>query len=134
MDKYYKPGEQIQGYSIIKLMGEGRYGIAYLAQSPDSNKVVIKQLKNKMLKETRAKLFYEEELLKKLDAPYFPKFIGKFNLSQSEGYILEYMEGEIFEDLLVQDGYKFTKKEIYEVAFKLLDLVRILQTDRKSVV
>ena len=31
MDKYYKRNEIVNGYSIIKIIGEGRYGIAYLA-------------------------------------------------------------------------------------------------------
>lgn len=127
MDKYYKPGEQISGYSIIKLIGEGRYGIAYLAEDHQSHKYVIKQLKRKMLDETREKSSYEEKILRQLSAPCFPKFIDRFSLPLAEGYIMEYMEGRIFEDLLVEDGYRFTKKEIYEVGFKLLDLIAILQ-------
>ena len=127
MDKYYKPGEQIQGYSITQLIGEGRYGIVYLAETYDSKKVVIKQLKPKMLNSTREKLFYEEALLKKLDSPCFPKFIQKFKHSGQEGYILEYIKGRVFEDLLAQDDHHFTKQEIYEVAFKILDLIAILQ-------
>lgn len=50
MDKHYRPGEKINDYTIIKIIGEGRYGIVYLAQDTDFNKVVIKQLKEDMLK------------------------------------------------------------------------------------
>ena len=45
MDKYYKPGEQINGYSITEMLAEGRYGIVYLAESHESKKYIIKQLK-----------------------------------------------------------------------------------------
>ena len=65
MDKYFKKGEKLEGYTITKLIGQGRYGIAYLATNDKGEKYVIKQLKKKMLKETREKLFYEESILKK---------------------------------------------------------------------
>ena len=126
MDKYFKKGEKLEGYTITKLIGQGRYGIAYLATNDKGEKCVIKQLKKKMLKETRKKLFYEESILKRLDDPKFPKFISKFKDKYREGYILEYAEGKVFEDLLVKDGYVFSKGEIYEVASKLLDLVDVL--------
>ncbi|WP_242851407.1 hypothetical protein [Clostridium sp. DMHC 10] len=45
MDRYYKTGEKINGYSILKVIGEGRYGIVYLAANDKREKRVIKQLK-----------------------------------------------------------------------------------------
>ncbi len=127
MDKYYKPGEQINGYFITEVVGEGRYGIAYLAEDHELKKYIIKQLKKNMVKKTKEKLFYEEVLLKKLDYPCFPKFIEKFDLPGVKGYILEYMEGQIFEDLLMDDNRHFTRKEIYEIAFNMIDIIAILQ-------
>lgn len=126
MDKYLKKNSKVKGYTIIKLIGEGRYGIAYLAVNDEGEKYVIKQLKKKMLKETREKLFYEESILSKLDDPRFPKFISKFKNKYREGYILEYIEGKIFEDLITRDRHVFSKEEIYEIATKLFDLVEIL--------
>ncbi|NRT87089.1 hypothetical protein [Clostridium beijerinckii] len=49
MDRYYNINEIINGYSIIKVIGEGRYGIAYLAINDKGEKFVIKQLKEDML-------------------------------------------------------------------------------------
>lgn len=126
MDKYFKKNSKVKGYTIVKLIGEGRYGIAYLAINDDGEKCVIKQLKKKMLKETRKKIFYEENILNKLDAPQFPKFISKFKDKYREGYILEYIDGEVFEDLIINDGHVFSKDEIYGIATKLFDLVEIL--------
>lgn len=127
MDRYYRPGERIKEYSIIKIIGEGRYGIVYLAKNKYSKKFVIKQLKKDMLKTTRNKLFYEEELLRRLDSPNFPKFIEKFQTKDAEGYVLEYMSGTVFEDLIIRDDYQFTKQEIYEIADKILEIIEVLQ-------
>ena len=48
MDKYYKPGDKVKSeYTISREIGEGRYGIVYLAKNDNDEKVVIKQLKKK---------------------------------------------------------------------------------------
>ena len=62
MDKYFKPNDMVNGYRVIKIIGQGRYGIAYLAKNNQGEKCVIKQLKSKMLNVTRDKLFYEEDM------------------------------------------------------------------------
>jgi len=127
MDKYYEPNEMVNGYSIIKLIGEGRYGIVYLATNERNETFVMKQLKKETLDQTREKLFYEEQILQALKSPKFPKFISKFNNENCEGYILEYIEGKVFEDLLVRDRYQFSKDEIYNIGSQLLELIGELQ-------
>ena len=129
MDKYYKSKEKVNGYSILKIIGEGRYGIVYLAIDDKYQKCVIKQLKTEMLEETRKKLFYEEQILQELNNPKFPKFISKFKDEYREGYILEYIEGRVFEDLLVRDRYKFSKAEIYKIGSQLLEMVELLHNN-----
>lgn len=126
MDRYYKTGEKVNGYSVLKMIGKGRYGIAYLAINDKHEKCVIKQLKKDMLQDTRKKLFYEEKILKGLDNPKFPKFISKFKDEDREGYLLEYIDGKVFEDLLAVDKYEFSKDEIYKIGLQLLELVEIL--------
>lgn len=129
MDKYYSTNEIVNGYSILDVIGEGRYGIAYLAINDKYEKCVIKQLKEDMIETTREKLFYEEKILQDLNNPKFPKFISKFKDEYRECYILEYVEGTVFEDLLVRDGYEFNKNEIYEIGSQLLELVEILHNN-----
>ncbi|WP_324823730.1 protein kinase domain-containing protein [Sinanaerobacter sp. ZZT-01] len=127
LNRYYKINETVNGYSILKTIGEGRYGIVYLAINDKDEKCIIKQLKKEMLEETRKKLFYEKQILQELDNPKFPKFISEFKDEYSEGYILEYIQGKVFEDLLAEDMYEFSKSEIYTICSQLLELVEILQ-------
>lgn len=127
MDNYYKKKESVNGYSIIKRLGQGRYGIVYLAINEKNEKVIIKQLKKEMLEETKTKLFYEQKTLDRLNNyPSFPKFISKFKEGDREGYILEYIEGTVLEDLIYRKGYQFNRDEIYQVAIKVLDIMEIL--------
>lgn len=125
MDKYYNPGEIISGYSIIKIIGQGRYGIVYLVENKNFERYILKQLKNNMLEETKEKLFYEQEILNKLNDSRFPKFISLIE-EEITGYVLEYIEGIVFEDLLIRKIYNFSKKEIYNIADQLLDIIELL--------
>jgi serine/threonine-protein kinase len=126
MDKYFTVNEKVNGYSILKIIGEGRYGIAYLAIDDRNQKCIIKQLKNEMLEQSREKLFYEEQVLRHLDRPNFPKFLSKFKDEYREGYILEYIEGNVFYDLLVNHRYQLDKEKIYKIGSQLLDMVEFL--------
>jgi serine/threonine protein kinase len=128
IDKYYEINDIVNEYRIKKVLGEGRYGIVYLAEDKSDEKFIIKQLKKDMLLLTREKLFYEETILKSLNYPFFPKFVSKFNDKFREGYILEYIEGSVMEDLLTETSYVFTKDEIYHVCRQLLVLVEVLHS------
>lgn len=125
-DVYYKENDIVNGYSILQIIGEGRYGIAYLAINHKNEKCIIKQLKKEMLDKTREKLFYEELILQSLNSSNFPKFISKFRDDYREGYQLEYIEGIVFDDLLTKEGYTFSKPDIYRFGGQLLELIEIL--------
>ncbi|MGL4772957.1 MAG: protein kinase family protein [Clostridium sp.] len=126
-DKLYKKGQRCNGYEIVKVIGEGRYGIAYLGKNREGSKVVIKQLKKNMLYEVREKIKFEKEILRLLNNEAFPKFITSFEDEGRRGYILEYKEGRTFEEIIYSEEYVFTRKEIYSVCKKLLNIIHILE-------
>ena len=109
IDKHHIPGENIMDYTIIKIIGEGRYGIAYLCE------------KNK------EKLFYEEEIMKLFDDKRFPKFIEKFDYDDTKYYVIEFVEGKDFYEILYFDEYEFDRDEIYDIAEKILNIIITLQ-------
>jgi serine/threonine protein kinase len=129
MDKYYRVNDKVNGYySIQKMIGEGRYGIAYLAINDKYEKFVIKQLKREMLEQSREKLFYEEQTLRHLDNPKFPKFISRFKDYDREGYILEYIDGQVIYDLLRKYEYQFSRSEIYSIGSQLIEMAELLHS------
>lgn len=129
MENYYKVNDRVNGYLVRKNIGEGRYGIAYLVTNDQNEQYVLKQIKKESNKETNENLFYEEKTLRSLDYSYFPKFISKFEDKYGECYVLEYIDGTVFEDLIVEDKHIFSKDEIYNVGSQLLELVEILQNN-----
>ncbi|WP_097004192.1 protein kinase family protein [Lacrimispora amygdalina] len=126
MDKYYQPGESLNGYTILNKIGEGRYGIVYLAENSNLKKCIIKQLKKDTLKTSKTKLYYEQEILKSINNPKFPAFIEKLEVEDIQAYVLEYISGKVFEDLLFNDAYVFSKVQIYKIATQLLEIIAIL--------
>ena len=92
MDKYFNRNDIVNGYKIVTMIGQGRYGIAYLATNKFGQKCVVKQLRNEMLKITRDSVIYEERILKTLNSSRFPKFISEFRDEFRQGYLLEFIE------------------------------------------
>ncbi|MDD4844326.1 MAG: protein kinase [Anaerotignum sp.] len=127
MANYFERGEQIEDYSILDILGEGRYGIVYLAENTKEEKCIIKLLKKEMLKSSKKKLFYEQEILKRLNSSKFPKFIEYLEIDNLPAYVLEYIPGIVFEDLLADDSYMFSKAQIYEIAAQLIEIISVLQ-------
>lgn len=121
------PGEIIKDYTIIKIIGEGRYGIAYLCEKNENEKYVIKQLKEDMAEKSKEKLFYEEDIMKCLDDKRFPKFIERFDYDNTKYYVVEFINGKDFYDLLTFDEYEFSTNEIYDIAQKILNIIIALQ-------
>lgn len=126
MDTYYNNNDNVFGYKILGIIGEGRYGIAYLAIDSKGNKVVIKQLKEEMLETSRKKVIYEFKTLRAIDNPYVPKVITAFKDNDKEGYILEYIKGDTLYNVISIDDYRFTRDDIYYVCIKLLDIMESL--------
>lgn len=126
MDTYYNNNDNVFGYKILEIIGEGRYGIAYLAIDSKGNKVVIKQLKEEMLETSRKKVIYEFKTLRAIDNPYVPKVITAFKDNDKEGYILEYIKGDTLYNVISIDDYRFTRDDIYYVCKRLLDIMESL--------
>lgn len=40
---------------------------------------------------------------------------------------MEFKAGNVFEDLILEDGWMFSRKEIYQITYGLLDIIKYLQ-------
>ena len=117
----------IKSYTIIKIIGEGRDGITYLCEKNTNDKYVIKQLKKDMMEKSKDKLFYEEEIMKSLNDKKFPKFIEKFDYDDTKFYVIQFVQGKDFYELLYFDEHEFSRNEIYDIAQKILKIIITLQ-------
>lgn len=124
-DKIYKPFEQIDKYTLEKIIGEGRYGICYQV-SFEQKLFILKQLKRGMLKKAGVKVRYEEEILLSLQHESIPRFVERLECQDFCGYVLEFKEGRTFEDIIYLDKHVFIREEIYRIGVQLLGIVKYL--------
>jgi serine/threonine-protein kinase len=126
-DRIYLPQQKIGDYSILKIIGEGRYGICYQVFEGQQF-YVLKQLKRGMLKKVVGKVHFEEIILKELNHQSIPRFIKQVDQEGFYGYVIEYKEGRTFEDIICHDGYVFDRKEIYQVGKQIIDILKYLHS------
>lgn len=79
------------------------------------------------MEKSKDKLFYEEEIMKSLDDKKFPKFIEKFDYEDTKFYVIQFVQGKDFYELLSFDEYEFNRNEIYDIAEKILKIIITLQ-------
>lgn len=70
----HSPGHLIGKYKVIKLIGEGRFGVCYLVNL-DSNQYILKEIKPKTIKKSGNKIKCEQEILSYIDHPSIPKIV-----------------------------------------------------------
>lgn len=123
--KIYSPGCLLGGYKVIRLIGEGRFGICYLVNL-DSKQYVLKEIKPKAIKKGGSKVIFEQQILSSIDHPSIPKIVGTIKNDNIYAYILEYKKGKTIEDIIFQEKHMFTSAEIYKIGSKLITLVKYL--------
>lgn len=123
--KIYPQGCLIGEYKVIKLIGEGRFGVCYLVDL-DGKQYVLKEIKPKAIKKSGNKIIFEQEILSSIDHPSIPKIIDTIKNDNIYAYILEYKSGKTIEDILFGDNHIFTSSEIYKVGIKVIGIMKYL--------
>lgn len=123
--KIHSPDCLIGRYRVIKLIGEGRFGVCYLV-GLDGKKYVLKEIKPKTIKKSGNKIIFEQEILSAIDHPSIPKIVDTIKDDNIYAYILEYKSGKTIEDMLFGDNHIFTATEIYKVGIKVIGIIKYL--------
>lgn len=122
--KYYD--QRIGNYTIRELVGEGRYGMCFIAVSDIGNKVIIKKFRQGILKKNSEKNMYEAVILSKLKDTRFPELLGVINQKSFYGYVLELKPGNTVKDLLFKHKYRFSDVEFYNIGLRLINIIKHL--------
>jgi serine/threonine-protein kinase len=123
--KIYPPGFLIDEYKIIRLIGEGRFGICYLVDL-DNKQYILKKIKPKAIKKSGNKIFFEERILSSINHPSIPKIVDTIKNDNTYVYILEYKTGKTIEEMIFGDNHIFTPAEIYKVGIEIIGIIKYL--------
>jgi len=119
-------GKQLGRYTIETAIGEGRYGLCFLARSDTGQKVVIKKFKPSIFKKNSDKNVYEAVILSRFKDKRIPELLGVINEKGFYGFVLEFKNGSTVKDMLFKHKHKFSHEEFFNIGIKLIRIIKCL--------
>jgi serine/threonine protein kinase len=116
-------------YKVMNHLGTGSYGNSYLVfDLLSQQKKVLKALRiHKRIKKSGRNTFeIEKKLLLSINHPGFPRYFEDGTYKNIPFYTMEYIEGKNFEQLIFQDGHKYSEVEAFKIALDVLALINYL--------
>ena len=106
MDTDLKPGQEIDGFRIVAVLGQGSSSEVVLALDPDGRQVVLKLPRDVAVASPKSfdRFRRELEIASRLDHPGIQRSVD-YQTDRSRPYlIMEYVESETLETLLQREG------------------------------
>lgn len=116
-------------FTFKKFLGFGSYGRAYLIENCSSKGLfVLKCLrpKHRHHQKTIHKFRQEIQILQQLSLPNLPKVHSTGTIQDVPYFIMDYIDGHTFEQLIFQEGIKFTVAQSLEITKQLLEQIMLL--------
>jgi serine/threonine protein kinase len=120
-------------YKVMRHLGAGGYGHSYLVYDLESKqKKVLKALRlhKRLTQSGRIDFEYEKELLNSIDHPGFPRYFEGGTFKNIPFYIMEFIEGMNFEQLIFAEGKKVSEKEAFQIVYELLNPIEYLHNHK----
>ncbi|MEA4804937.1 protein kinase family protein [Acetobacterium wieringae] len=114
----------LDGFALVKLLGQGRFGCSYLISREDQD-YVAKIFHPNDVKRRKRKLNWEIKFLRTIDHSAIPKLIQVIDRDGCFGLVMQKMPGQTLEDWLACD-YAFGKSEIAIIFFQLIAVMDYL--------
>lgn len=108
----------LDGFALVKPLGQGRFGCSYLISREDQN-YVAKIFHPNDVKRRKTKLTWESKFLETINHPAIPKLIQVIDRDGCFGLVMQKMPGQTLDDWLLWD-YTFSKSEITSIFYQLI--------------
>lgn len=118
-------GKQIANYKIIQSIGEGRYGVCFLAED-NGRRLILKKIKPRIFKRNNDHDALEIEVLSELCHPGIPKLLDVVNEKGFYGPVLELKSGDTIEVMLFKQKHRFSNPEIFNTGKQLIEIIKYL--------
>ncbi|WP_309122340.1 protein kinase family protein [Paenibacillus sp.] len=125
---WFRPGAVVKGrYTIVKPIGEGSYGLAYLCRDrrAGDRPCVLKHVQPLRGGALRTEAVYslETAMLERLRHPAVPRLLDRFRYRGAFCFAMEYVPGLSLEKLLFEEEHTFTEAEALLLLRRLIDVV-----------
>ena len=126
-----KPGDRIENYEIVKLLGKGSMGRVYLANRGGSS-YAIKETLGYYSEEERSigvtAFIKEAEFLERVSHPALPKYYSLFNYKNKKYLVMEYIGGVSMEKMIESAASPFRDKLVLYWSIQLCEILFYLHT------
>ena len=141
--QHLQPNTTLQGgkYRIERVLGQGGFGITYLATQVSSNRqVAIKELflngvnertgnsirvsnsvNDSLFEKQKEKFKKEAKRIMSLDNEHIVKVYDLFEENNTVYYVMDYLEGESLASKMKREGHPLTESEVMDILPQLLD-------------
>jgi eukaryotic-like serine/threonine-protein kinase len=133
METLHQPGQVIQHYRIIEVLGQGGLGITYLAEDLQrGEKVALKTISLRRVDDFKVLELFEREarILAQLNYPAIPRYLDYFQIDKPRNrsfYIVQQLaDGKPLTDL-VEAGWQPDETEVKAIATQILEILIYLQ-------
>ena len=141
--QHLQPNTTLQGgkYRIERVLGQGGFGITYMATLVSSNRqVAIKELflngvneragnsirvsnstNDSLFEKQKEKFKKEAKRIMSLDNEHIVKVYDLFEENNTVYYVMDYLEGESLASKMQREGHPLTESEVMDILPQLLD-------------
>ncbi|WP_226675145.1 serine/threonine protein kinase [Rossellomorea aquimaris] len=121
----WKPGAIIDGFQINHLVGKGSYGTTYSVTLQNGEEAILKRIRpyKKLFSDHVQYVRNERDALQTLSHPSFPEFLRAGEHKGIPYLLMEKMNGRTFEELIFQEGKKYSEVESLLIVLQLVKLV-----------
>ncbi|MGM0751137.1 MAG: serine/threonine protein kinase [Bacillota bacterium] len=126
-EQTWKPGENIDGFHIIRIVGKGSYGTTYLVINPSNGKeAILKRIRpyKKVFSNHVQYVQNEMNALQTLSHPQFPSVFTAGEYRKTPYFVMEKMNGQTFEELIFIEGKTYSEEESLKLGVQLVTLVQ----------
>ncbi|MDQ7826301.1 MAG: protein kinase [Candidatus Eremiobacteraeota bacterium] len=129
MKKYTKGTVLKNRYSIVKAIGEGSFGVVYLADdtAQKGKKRAIKEFTREAIPPGKEELLLREtKFLAGLSHPGLPQVVDQFFHEDSYYMVMDYIEGDTLDSLMIVMDDPFQEEDVVPWMIKLCEILEYL--------
>ena len=149
--QHLQPNTTLQGgkYRIERVLGQGGFGITYLANDDSqdrkvaikelfingvnerlqSNKVIVSNSNNEMLFTGQINKFQKEaKRIMQLHDEHIVPVYELFNENSTVYYVMEYIEGETLSEIMEKQGQPFSIDEVDDIFKQIIDTLSVIHS------
>ncbi|MFI8687477.1 serine/threonine protein kinase [Rossellomorea sp. NPDC077527] len=121
----WKSGDNVDGFEVTHMVGKGSYGTTYSVKLRNGEEAILKRIRpyKKVFSNHVQYVQNERNALETLSHPSIPGFLLAGEYKGIPYLLMEKMQGKTFEELIFQEGKRYSEEESLRIGLRLVEIV-----------